>query len=239
MMQESSFDLRQFLAGSLASAIVIGAFAVWADLDPVSLQDWAREDGPLESCSALFFGIAGIGFLITLKRRSFLDRQRPWSGVMTLGWALLMFLFMAEEISWGQRLFAIPTPTSLEAANTQGELNLHNLEVVDEKFGGTYRLLTIFTLLTGGVLPLAALTRVGRQLFRRFYFPVVPAAYMVLFVGAYFFGRAHAAFSVEYAGEVREFFIALGMLCFAFHGALRPDELFRVVPVRALEEEAA
>ena len=37
-------------------------------------------------------------------------------------------LFIAfEEISWGQRLFDIPTPRVLELHNNQKELNLHNV----------------------------------------------------------------------------------------------------------------
>tara|TARA_B110000914_G_scaffold176850_1_gene158299 strand:- start:98 stop:556 length:459 start_codon:yes stop_codon:yes gene_type:complete len=42
----------------------------------------------------------------------------------------LLCLFGAgEEISWGQRLFALETPDYLKGKNAQGELGIHNLVV--------------------------------------------------------------------------------------------------------------
>jgi hypothetical protein len=47
-------------------------------------------------------------------------------GVLFAILAFAMFFIAGEEISWGQRIFNIQTPDSLAAANTQGEINLHN-----------------------------------------------------------------------------------------------------------------
>ena len=46
---------------------------------------------------------------------------------MVLAWALLMFVFMGEEISWGQRILGFGTPEVLMEINHQQEFNLHNI----------------------------------------------------------------------------------------------------------------
>lgn len=56
-----------------------------------------------------------------------------------------------------------------------------------------------------------------------------PAAYWLFFVGAYVYGKTVRQFMVRTndAAEVRELLLAVGMVCFAWHGALRPCALFR------------
>lgn len=48
-------------------------------------------------------------------------------------WALLLFFGMAEEISWGQRVFGFKSPQWFLEHNTQGEFNFHNLRFGDFK----------------------------------------------------------------------------------------------------------
>ena len=82
------------------------------------------EDGILEwlGFDALLF----TGILSFYRLR--LWRKRPLTfsvGVLLTG---LFFTFGAgEEISYGQRLFKIPTPAFFQQYNKQGELNIHNL----------------------------------------------------------------------------------------------------------------
>jgi hypothetical protein len=45
----------------------------------------------------------------------------------------LLFVAAGEEISWGQRLLGIETPSVLVDGNRQDELNLHNVEGLQEK----------------------------------------------------------------------------------------------------------
>ena len=42
--------------------------------------------------------------------------------------AVGLFIIGMEEISWGQRIFNIETPSVLEAHNWKGEMNLHNVD---------------------------------------------------------------------------------------------------------------
>ncbi|MCK9530516.1 MAG: hypothetical protein M0R77_08145 [Gammaproteobacteria bacterium] len=84
-----------------------------------------REDSPGEYLTALLYlGAAVLAAQIAFIHRR-LDRRLLGGAylVLTLG---LAFIAM-EEISWGQRLFAIETPAALVAHNQQGEITVHNL----------------------------------------------------------------------------------------------------------------
>jgi hypothetical protein len=53
-------------------------------------------------------------------------------------WLLIMFalgtLFMGfEEINWGQRIIGFRTPDFIEEVNTQSELSVHNIRIVEER----------------------------------------------------------------------------------------------------------
>lgn len=85
-----------------------------------------QEDGVLESLSAVFyFAAAGIfAFGFTSKSAPL----RFWC----LFFAVLLFMVGGEEISWGQRIFGITTPESLESVNLQNEFNIHNINGIHQ-----------------------------------------------------------------------------------------------------------
>ena len=87
------------------------------------------EDGPFESAGALLFLFSSIlFFMLFLKKDKFADvtdraffstkGRRIWFLLL----ALLFFVLMGEEISWGQRMFGW---AGFEG-NLQGETSLHN-----------------------------------------------------------------------------------------------------------------
>lgn len=81
---------------------------------------WATyEDLPGEWCQFYFF-------VITLFFAVLLARSRARSRFFFAALALACFYVAGEEISWGQRLFNIPTPDFFRAHNLQQETNLHN-----------------------------------------------------------------------------------------------------------------
>ena len=156
---------------------------------------------------------------------------------MTFSRALLMIIFSGEEISWGQRILAIETPESLMKINTQHEFNIHNIEFMNLFLGRKYRYLSIMMLMTGLITPLSAMTQFGCRICQKFAFPVAPLKYVVLFVGAYIFGKHFHGFAIEsptdlptafIATEIREFIMSVAMGCFALHGAFCPWDLFGV-----------
>jgi hypothetical protein len=207
---------------------VLAFFVVWAEMEPGSLIKNCKEDGILENLSAFFFGLSSICFVVFTVRSEFLKKKNNrWIYIIPILWSLLMFVFMGEEISWGQRIFNVATPVELAKINKQKEFNIHNIKIVDDFAGGKYRYLTIMILTTGLILPLFSLTDFGKRTIQLFAYPVPPLCYSILFLGLYVYGKYYNYFLGTYADEVREFLFSIGMLCFALHGAISPSSLFR------------
>ena len=98
---------------------------------PYFNQIFSVEDGILEWLQ--FIGLATISFV-------FFDRAwhfKREKSALFVGFALLVALFFlfasGEEISWGQRLFAIESSDFFKSNNLQKETNLHNLVVGETK----------------------------------------------------------------------------------------------------------
>jgi hypothetical protein len=220
----------QLIVSILISLVILSIFIVWTALDILSLQELLMEDGPIELLSSIFFGLSSIFFILFAIRSKHLKEKNGWFRYFfTICWVLLMFIFMGEEISWGQRIFNITTPETLNEINAQKEINIHNIGFLD-RYGGPYRLLSIMMLTTGLFLPIIAMSSIGKQTIQRFAFPVPPLGYSVLFVGAYLYGRFYyyTLLPVGASSEVREFLMSSAMLCFALHGAVCPRSLFRI-----------
>jgi len=233
------FKHHQSIFGTALSLLFVLTFFIWSELDPNSLQKIAKEDGPIENLSAVFFGLSSICFIVVACRSDFLKRKDGLKYLMTISWALLMFVFMGEEISWGQRIFNIATPEILEEVNKQNEITIHNIEFVDSFLGGKYRYLSIMMFITGLLLPIYALTQYGKKLIQKLAFPVSPLCYAPLFLGAYAYGKYYHSIMGNDAIEVREFLMSLGMLGFALNGAISPDMLFRTSrPEKTSQEDS-
>lgn len=220
---------KHSIAGVVFSVLTVFVFVIWIEIDKESLRIMVKEDGHIENLTAIFFGISCICFIVFAKRSEFLAKKGNWFYLITAFWALLMFIFVGEEISWGQRIFDIATPEALKEINKQGELNIHNIEIVDSFMGGKYRYLSIMMLSTGLLMPLLALTEKGRDIIKKIALPVAPLRYSPLFVGAYLYGKYYnQTLSNDAASEVRELLMAIAMLSFALHGAIQPEILFRI-----------
>ncbi|MFT4665257.1 MAG: hypothetical protein ACI8YQ_001880 [Polaribacter sp.] len=105
------------------------SFAVMFLPESIS-RPMTTEDGPFETAGALFFlGSSVLFFMLFLKENKFADigdRQffstkgkRTWFLLL----AMLFFILMGEEVSWGQRIFG----WGGFEGNVQGESTLHNL----------------------------------------------------------------------------------------------------------------
>ena len=222
-------ERNQFYIGTVFSVLTVAAFFLWVEFDAAYLYGMTKEDGPLETLSAVFYGLSCLCFIVFIKRSEFLkNKATGFRYFIPVSWAILMFVFMGEEISWGQRIFNISTPEGLAEINVQNELNLHNIAVMDTFMGGKYRYLSVMMFTTGLFLPLFVLSSIGKRTIQYFAFPVSPLNYVVLFVGAYCYGKyAHPVIG-NGASEVRELLMGIAMFLFALHGALSPRALFRV-----------
>ena len=216
------------VAAHLAAAAVFAVFAVWVLRFPDSLRHATREDGTIEYATALLWGLSGVGFLLVCGRSTFLrHRTEKWKCFFLVCFALLMLFFCGEEISWGQRLFGFGTPVPIAELNQQNELTLHNmgpLQFLQDRF------LLLFIAAVAVLFPAVAAFARGRALIQRLAFPVLPVAYVGFFVLAYIYIKAFHGLDSgsDQSGEVRELMVSIGMFLFALHGAIRPDDLFRI-----------
>ncbi len=107
--------------------VMCGTFIIWILRDYERLPDLTREDGIMEYLCALFYGIAAAMFLY-LCWHILPDKGHPgWGKLFYLGFFLLFFVVMMEEISWGQRIFGIATPENMREINYQDETTIHNI----------------------------------------------------------------------------------------------------------------
>ena len=104
-----------------------------------------REDGVIEylTASFLLFASTKLFFL-------FLKIYKKYSvfNFGLLSYSLVLFFGFGEEISWGQRIFGIQSPSFFSENNFQGEINLHNMMVMGvdlNRWIFTYVLVLIFT----------------------------------------------------------------------------------------------
>jgi len=110
--------------------IIIAIGVIVARASPKFLDDYyLAEDGMLEWLTVsilLFCAILCFWRFHTLKP----IQSTPFLfSLILIG---LGFIFCAgEELSWGQRIFAIETPEWFEARNQQHEMNVHNLIIGD------------------------------------------------------------------------------------------------------------
>jgi len=115
--------IRAIPALSLISAILFLLIMVWDD----DIFLWLTiEDGILEWLTFCFMALAAfIASFIVFKVLS-RDRKLDWFFLL---FALGCIVVSGEEISWGQRIFSIHTPSTLEKINDQNELTLHNINI--------------------------------------------------------------------------------------------------------------
>jgi hypothetical protein len=90
------------------------------------------EDSLVEWLTALAFMISGFIALFFIKKKDFFKnkivRKIFVAGCLFVGMCLL---FVAgEEASWGQRIINFETPGIIAEQNRQGEINLHNSELI-------------------------------------------------------------------------------------------------------------
>ena len=103
-----------------------------------------REDSVLQWGEVSAYGAAAAASaLVAHRTRGFVRFAYGLLAVAALG-------AIGEELSWGQRIFHLTTPEPVAAANSQRELNLHNLASVES----TTRLVLLAAATYGATVPL-------------------------------------------------------------------------------------
>lgn len=118
-----------------------------------------KEDGLIEYLTFAAYLVAGVLSLLGTRFISQLKLTKNSKHLLTafcVITALGLFLIAGEEISWGQRIANIEISESLAAANTQGELNLHNNKMIWSYVYKAYAILNIYGLVSWVIYHLGA-----------------------------------------------------------------------------------
>jgi hypothetical protein len=143
--------LLKALAIWLPGAVLAICAALKAVLGPEhgAYTGLAREDGLVEYATSASYLVAGC---LAVQVARGLDRaQEQLLAWLWAGLAIALWIVSLEEISWGQRLFELPTPVLLEA-NVQHEMNLHNLPFVQRSLHTAYIAVGLLGSLAGALL---------------------------------------------------------------------------------------
>lgn len=114
------------------------------------------EDGLIENAQVVVL-VGVVIFAAALAVR--LGRQGRRSAAVIYAVLAVGALFVAiEEISWGQRILGLTTPEALDVINRQGELNVHNIPVIEQVFRlgqlvGTFYALVVPLIVVAGAIP--------------------------------------------------------------------------------------
>lgn len=122
-------SLKFALLAVLFTALIPYASIYFLPLD--TIEPLFQEDGIVEWIGAICWFLAALAFLLAC-----IASYRESQGGHPFWYACLIivtFVAGAEEISWGQRIFGFETPEVVARANLQGEMNFHNLLILDIK----------------------------------------------------------------------------------------------------------
>jgi uncharacterized membrane protein len=210
--------LRRF-APSIVIAITVALCILFAAIYDSGVENYLhvlREDGPAEWATAIMAWLAGLlALYYTL---------RTWQTTHTINWFALLFgigclLIGFEEISWGQRLFGIETPTGIARYNTKDETNLHNMFPFLTGVKTRY-ISSVLVFIYGIILPLLSLAAPIRRTLDR-YSIIVPGLSLV----PLFFVSGLLAFFDQPTGEeeeLAEMLIAIGYFLTVVLYLIRP-----------------
>lgn len=105
-------------------ALIFFSCFLYLLLDEKTIIRIAKEDGLYEWGTAIFFLFASILFFLSYVRTK---------ALLLCLMAVVFFMGFGEEISWGQRLFNIKEPEILNSINVQHELNMHNIQLFNDR----------------------------------------------------------------------------------------------------------
>ncbi len=194
MSKKNLFHLPVFYV-AVAFYIVVSFMVLMLGEKAAALT--VREDRYFEVAGALSFFVASIFFFFSfLRSRRMMEKNgtfwRWLKPLIFLGLAGIFFFGGGEEISWGQRIFNVETPQSLEQINDQDEITIHNLVIG----GANIPFETMFDVLWlsfAVLLPLAAKFHKPFGLFAARYLPISHWGIGVLFVFNYLYAKAAKA----------------------------------------------
>jgi hypothetical protein len=214
---------------------VFGIFVVFLAISSADgYRELIRENGVIESGSAIFWLMAAIVLLLSTIRKKIRDlRIIPYIGLI-----LFFILCAGEEISWGQRIFQFATPDFISKINVQDETNIHNIGSISV----FSNLFFIFSLAFFILLPVLTKKYTPLSNYLRYYSFPVPKSFSVyvflitlliwVIIGVRFGTLGFHPFSIypqnyytQMDDEMFEFLVAYSFLCYSILNALITSEV--------------
>ncbi len=216
--------------GRLACVVLLAVFLVpfifWIVKSPEMIDYMFDEDTFGENLSVLFPAFSSFLLFRLFFSRMSLGEKR---NIFFLLFAVFFFFVAAEEFSWGQRLLGLKTPAALKAINTQGEINLHNIRGAHPNEAVTLALMVL-----GVMIPVANATiKPFKNLLNKISFPVFPPMACVAAIIGLIFDLIWRLGYHHQADEIRELFLYVGFLIFAFNLYLKAKSISDTYPVLA------
>jgi len=212
-MSRKALLLPYVVSITLTIYMLISYFALLLHEPYVTIA--VEEDGFFEDVSFVGLSITAILFFLAFyrSRMSINKASNPPLKRMSYLFLALVFVFGAgEEISWGQRIFNIPTPEVMQEDNVQDEINIHNLKA----FEGSSRIVSMESLFTAFAFTFTLLIPIAASLSKplnRFVGRLMPLPHWglgLLFLGNFIFARlAKILFASAYAGTALPFMQAV------------------------------
>ena len=209
---------RGFFLYSTFSIIACLVLSLYYFIDKDYYSWIASEDHFSETLSALFFLITGVILLVNsfynIKKGS---RFREEALFILFG---LLFLYAAaEEISWGQRIFNIPTPGFFLKYNVRAELSFHNLRIFHSKFYNPNSITDVFVFIMGIMIPVLCLRfEKVRKALNKINFPIIQFSFLPIFAIGLVFGLTMVQITDHHPfapNEIKEFFYSIGFLLYS------------------------
>ncbi|NOQ65126.1 MAG: hypothetical protein GQ582_11505 [Methyloprofundus sp.] len=173
--------------------------------DPVNYVVLIAEDKWAEYGTFVSFFIAGVLLLLLASKQGAYLPRSIW---LVIG--LLAIFIAGEEVSWGQRVFDIKTPSSIKQYNSQNELTLHNFKTFQDANKKLPAVLAYLILLWALLsLALTLFMRPLKQTLLKMGIPVLPMKLVPVFMLVPFF---YLYFPTAKADELGELFLGLAVM---------------------------
>ena len=208
--QDSPFAPAELGFHLLAAFLLTAGIVYLHTQAPVAYMRLITEDEFGEYATAVSYLVMAAFFALLVVQADGKLRRLLWLFI-----ALCAFFVGMEEISWGQRLFHLPTPEVLQESNVQGELSLHNLIETDPLHTVAAWLIIVAIVISAALLlargkPLVRL----REVLEQAGFPLIPIPLTPWFaLTAYFFLTG----SFVKGDEIGEFVLGLGVALFGLY----------------------
>jgi len=203
---------------SIFAIIASTVMSLYYFIDEDFFSRFADEDHFSETLSALFLLIAGV-ILITNSLYKIKKGKRFRQEVLFILFGLMLVFAFGEEISWGQRIFDIPTPDFFLKYNAQQELSIHNLFIFHTSLYNPNSLVDVFVFIMGIMIPVLCFRSPNfRKALDKINFPIIQLSFLPIFSIGLIFGLAMVQITDHHLfapNEIKEFIYSIGFLLYS------------------------